>query len=47
MFVGLLPQVTEKNYLAPLYTHLHNAIRTVDNEKIIFFEGIIINSLLT
>jgi len=39
----LLPQVTEKNYLAPLYTHLHNAIRTVDDEKIIFFEGLTID----
>ena len=39
----LLPQFTEKNYLAPLYSFLHDTIRTIDNEKIIFFEGKIIN----
>jgi len=39
----LLPGVTEKNYLAPLYQYLHEAIRTVDDEKIIFFEGLTID----
>lgn len=35
----LLPKVTEKTYLAPMYESLHKSIRTVDDEKIIFFEG--------
>mmetsp|Transcript_3259 Transcript_3259/g.4487 ORF Transcript_3259/g.4487 Transcript_3259/m.4487 type:complete len:530 (-) Transcript_3259:1604-3193(-) len=39
----LLPQITEKKYLQPLYTHLHEAIRKVDNQKIIFFEGLTID----
>lgn len=39
----LLPQVTEKEYLAPLYAYLHTAIRAVDDAKIIFFEGLTID----
>lgn len=39
----LLPQVTEKQYLAPLYEYLHKAIREADDEKIIFFEGLTID----
>jgi endoglycosylceramidase len=34
----LLPGRTDKEYLAPLYQRLHAAIRTVDNDHIIFFE---------
>jgi endoglycosylceramidase len=40
---SLLPQYAEKNYLQPLYQYLHNAIRTVDDKKIIFFEGLTID----
>jgi len=39
----LLPHYTEQKYLQPLYQHLHKAIRAVDNEKIIFFEGLTID----
>lgn len=39
----LLPGVTEKNYLQPLYEYLHTAIRTEDTNKIIFFEGLTID----
>lgn len=40
---SLLPHYAEKNYLQPLYQHLHTAIRKVDDEKIIFFEGLTID----
>eukprot|EP01038_Epipyxis_sp_PR26KG_P014384 gene14384-19301_t len=40
---NLLPQVVEKKYLQPLYEHLHSKIRSIDNEKIIFFEGLTID----
>lgn len=40
---SLLPHYAEKNYLQPLYQYLHKAIRNVDNEKIIFFEGLTID----
>ena len=40
---SLAPQFTEKNYLQPLYQHLHKAIRAVDDQKIIFFEGLTID----
>lgn len=39
----LLPGVAETKYLQPLYEHLHKAIREVDDEKIIFFEGLTID----
>jgi endoglycosylceramidase len=39
----LLPGVAESKYLQPLYEHLHKAIRGVDDEKIIFFEGLTID----
>lgn len=39
----LLPKYTEKHYLQPLYQHVHKAIRAVDDEKIIFFEGLTID----
>lgn len=39
----LLPTYTEKKYLQPMYEHLHKAIRAVDDEKIIFFEGLTID----
>lgn len=39
----LLPGRTEKQYLEPLYAHLHKAIREVDDEKIIFYEGLTID----
>lgn len=39
----LLPGHTESKYLQPLYQHLHKAIREVDDEKIIFFEGLTID----
>lgn len=29
---------TDRHYLAPLYTKLHDAIRTIDDQHIIFFE---------
>lgn len=35
--------MAETKYLEPLYKHLHNAIRTEDSEKIIFFEGLTID----
>jgi endoglycosylceramidase len=38
-----LPHVTEKKYLQPMYQHVHKAIREVDDEKIIFFEGLTID----
>lgn len=40
---NLLPGVAEKNYLQPLYEYVHKAIRSVDDEKIIFFEGLTID----
>jgi endoglycosylceramidase len=40
---SLLPHYAEKNYLQPMYQYLHNAIRKVDNNKIIFFEGLTID----
>ena len=39
----LLPGRTEKQYLEPMYAHLHKAIREVDDEKIIFYEGLTID----
>ena len=39
----LLPGETEKKFLEPMYTHLNNMIREVDDKKIIFFEGITID----
>lgn len=40
---NLLPQYAERNFLQPLYKHLHNEIRSVDPNKIIFFEGLTID----
>lgn len=40
---NLVPNHSERTYLQPLYQHLHNAIRQVDDEKIIFFEGLTID----
>ncbi len=40
---NLFPQYAEKQYLQPLYEHLHRAIRAVDDDKIIFFEGLTID----
>lgn len=40
---NLFPEYAEKKYLQPLYEHLHRAIRGVDDEKIIFFEGLTID----
>lgn len=40
---NLLPQYAEKAFLQPLYQHLHTAIREVDAEKILFFEGLTID----
>lgn len=40
---NLLPKVAEEKYLQPLYEYVHKAIRTVDDEKIIFFEGLTID----
>lgn len=40
---NLFPEYAEKKYLQPLYEHLHRAIRAVDDEKIIFFEGLTID----
>jgi endoglycosylceramidase len=40
---NLLPRVVEKNYLQPMYEYIHKAIRAVDDEKIIFFEGLTID----
>jgi len=40
---SLLPQYAEKNYLQPLYEYLHMKIREVDDDKIIFFEGLTIS----
>ena len=39
----LEPGYTEKQYLQPLYEYLHGIIRKVDDEKIIFFEGLTID----
>jgi endoglycosylceramidase len=39
----LVPGYTEKTYLQPLYQHIHNAIRSIDDEHIIFFEGLTID----
>lgn len=39
----LLPKQTESRYLAPMYEHVSNMIRQVDDEKIIFFEGVTID----
>lgn len=39
----LLPHYAEKQFLQPLYEYLHKEIRTVDDEKIIFFEGLTID----
>ena len=39
----LLPKYTEKHYLQPLYEYIHNAIREIDDKKIIFFEGLTID----
>ncbi len=40
---NLLPKVVEQTYLQPLYEYVHKAIRAVDDEKIIFFEGLTID----
>jgi endoglycosylceramidase len=40
---NLLPQLVERQYLQPLYEHAHSAIRAVDNETIVFFEGLTID----
>jgi endoglycosylceramidase len=40
---NLLPKVAEQTYLQPLYQYVHKAIRAVDDEKIIFFEGLTID----
>jgi len=39
----LLPKQTEQKYLEPMYQHIHEAIREVDDRKIIFFEGVTID----
>jgi len=39
----LLPQQTEKQFLEPMYQHIHEYIREVDDHKIIFFEGVTID----
>lgn len=38
-----LPGEVEKTYLQPLYQHLHTMIRKVDDEKIIFWEGLTVD----
>jgi endoglycosylceramidase len=40
---NLLPQYAERQFLEPLYQHVHNAIRKIDDQKIIFFEGLTID----
>lgn len=40
---NLLPRVAEKNFLQPMYEYVNKAIREVDDEKIIFFEGLTID----
>jgi len=39
----LLPGKTEKNLLQPMYQHLNSMIRAVDDQTIIFFEGLTID----
>lgn len=39
----LLPQQTEKKHLEPMYEHIAGMIREVDQDKIIFFEGVTID----
>lgn len=39
----LLPGRTELDYLQPMYQHVVKAIREVDNEKIVFYEGLTID----
>ena len=39
----LLPHYAEQEFLQPLYEYLHKEIRTVDDDKIIFFEGLTIS----
>ena len=39
----LLPQQTEKRYLQPMYDYVSKSIREVDENKIIFFEGVTID----
>jgi hypothetical protein len=41
--VELLPHYSEKKYLQPLYEYLHGKIRAIDDEKIIFYEGLTID----
>lgn len=41
--IVLAPGYTERKYLQPLYNHLHKAIRQIDDQKIIFFEGLTID----
>lgn len=38
-----IPGRTEKNFLQPMYQHVHSYIRQVDTEKVIFFEGLTID----
>lgn len=40
---NFLPKYVEKKYLQPMYEYLHKEIRTVDNDKVIFFEGLTID----
>eukprot|EP01031_Cornospumella_fuschlensis_P028006 gene28006-33819_t len=40
---SLLPTYAEQHYLQPMYEYLHKKIRSVDDEKIIFFEGLTIS----
>lgn len=39
----LLPGVTEKKLLQPMYQYLNTKIRSVDDKKIVFFEGLTID----
>lgn len=39
----ILPGYTESTYLQPMYEFLHSQIRTVDDDKIIFYEGVVID----
>lgn len=40
---SILPHYAELNYLQPLYQYLHSRIREVDDDKIIFYEGLTID----
>ncbi len=39
----MLPGIADRQNLAPLYSMIHDSIRTVDNEHVLFFEKALVS----